>query len=237
MTHLELENLTGEYLEGRLDAVRRAEVEEHLAGCGPCRELLSDVRQAIEMCRSAEKIAPPPWMISKIRLATTGERPSGIAEQVNALLRLVRQPRVAYALAMTVFSLSLIANVAGLSVRRLSLDDLKPSTWMYRANRAGHLIYARAERFYDDLRIVYEIESRFRNVQSAPVEPEKSGGKPGPAGRPASATDPGSRQMASVGMNVARQYAEIAGAVRPSLHQPAPRGIQQGPGDVTHEMR
>jgi hypothetical protein len=237
MTHLELENLVSEYLEGQLDAVRRAETEEHLAACDQCRELFSDVRQAIEICRSAEKIDPPPWLISKIRLATTGEAPTGIAEQVNALLRMIRQPRVAYAVAMTIFSLSLIANVAGLNFRRLNMDDLKPSTWVYRANRAGHLLYARAERFYDDLRIVYEIESRFRNVQSAPAEPEKGSGRPGNStGRPASAVDPGNGQMASAGMN-SQQYAEITGAVPPTIHPPTPRSILQGPGDITHEMR
>lgn len=220
MTHLELENLASEYLEGRLEAARRAEVEEHLAGCGTCRELLSDVQMAIQVCRSAEKAAAPPWLISKIRLATTGEAPSGIAEQVNALLRMVRQPRVAYAVAMTVFSISLIANVAGLNLRRMNMTDLNPSTWMYRANRAGHLLYARAEKFYDDLRIVYEIESRFRNVQSAPAEEEKTGSKPSNSpGRPASATDNGSGQMASAKVNAAGRYAQLE------------------PGVTTHEMR
>lgn len=238
MTHLEFENLASEYLEGRLDAVRRAEVEEHLAACDGCRELLSDVRQAIEICRSAEEVVPPPWMISKIRLATTGEAPSGIAEQVNALLRMIRQPRVAYAVAMTVFSLSLIANVAGFNFRRMNIEDLNPSTWVYRANRAGHLIYARAEKFYDDLRIVYEIESRFRNVQPAPAEEEKTGAEPGKStGRPASATDGGSGQMASAGVDAAGQYAQITGEAYPSTHQPPLHGIQQGPGDITHEMR
>ena len=42
MTHLELENLASEYLEGQLDAARRSQVEVHLGGCASCRELMGD---------------------------------------------------------------------------------------------------------------------------------------------------------------------------------------------------
>ena len=214
MTHLELENLASEYLEGQLDAARHAEVEEHLAGCASCREILSDVRLAIQACQTADQMIPPPWLGHRIRLATTGEAPTGVAEQVGALLRSIRQPRFAYAVAMTVFSLSLIVNITGLNLRRLNVADLNPSTWVYRANRTGHLFYARAERFYDDLRIVYEIESRFRNTQSQPANHEKQNRKPNPSqGRPASKADPGGSQMASTPLD-AGPFAQLEPGVQ-----------------------
>jgi Putative zinc-finger len=220
MTHLELENLSSDYLEGQLDKSRQAEVEEHLAGCSSCQEVLSDVRFAIQTCRSAGEVMPPPWLVSRIRLTTMGEARTGIAEQVNAMLRSIRQPRVAYAVAMTVFSVSLIVNVAGLNLRSLNMGDLNPATWVYRANRAGHLLYARAEKFYDDLRIVYEIESRFRNAQSDTDSHEEQTRKPGPSkGRPASTVDLGGEQMASAKVNATGQYAQLE------------------PGVQTHEMR
>ena len=220
MTHLELENLASEYLEERLDAAPHAQVEEHLRGCASCRELLSDVRHAIQICRSADKMMPPPWLVPNIRRATLGEAPTGIAEQVNALLRNIRQPRFAYAVAMTVFSLSLIVNITGLNLRRLNAQDLNPATWFYRANRAGHLMYARAEKFYDDLRIVYEIESRFRNDQLKSAEQEKKIGKPNPSpGNPASSADSSVQQMASGTAGAAGQFAQLE------------------PGVQTHEMR
>lgn len=197
MTHLELENLASDYLEGLLDTTRQAEVEEHLAGCASCRELMGDVRFAIQACQSAEEVAMPPWLISRIRLATMGEARTGISEQVNALLRAIRQPRVAYAVAMTVFSLSLIVNIAGFNLRRLQMGDLNPATWVYRANRAGHLFYARAEKFYDDLRIVYEIESRFRSTQSEPASQDKQNSKPSSTPEePASTANTTGQQMA-----------------------------------------
>lgn len=219
MTHLELENLASDYLEGQLDTARHAEVDDHLAGCDPCREMVEDIRLAIEACQTADQMIPPPWLVPKIRLATTGEVRTGVAEQVGALLRAIRQPRVAYAVAMTVFSLSLLVNVTGLSLRSISVQDLNPGTWAYRANRAGHLLYARAERFYDDLRIVYEIESRFRNAQSQPSEKEDQTSRPAASpGRPASSVGTGGSRMASV----------------PVIPGPF---AQLEPGELIHEMR
>jgi hypothetical protein len=220
MTHLELENLASDYLEGQLDKPRRAEVEDHLAGCASCRELLADVRYAIQSCRLADEVAPPPWLVSRIRIATMGEARTGIAEQVNALLRAVRQPRVAYALAMTVFSISLIVNIAGFNLRRLNMNDLNPATWVYRANRAGHLLYARAEKFYDDLRIVYEIESRFRSNSSEKDSQDKQNGKPSATPEePATTSNTAGQQMAATRYNHTGQYAQLE------------------PGAKIHEMR
>jgi hypothetical protein len=199
MTHLELENLTSEYLEGQLDVVRRVQVEEHLKDCGPCRELISDLRHAMELCRSAEDLEPAPWLISKIMRATVGERKPSFREQVAAFLRPARQPRLAYAVAMAIFSFSIIINAAGLNLRKLTLADLDPRTWVYQANRTGHLLYARVEKFYYDLRVVYEIESRFRQLRSEPSQQEQQAPKPeAPPGGSTDRAVPGPTQLASV---------------------------------------
>lgn len=217
MTHLELENLASEYLEGQLDAARSAEVDEHLSGCVACREILSDVRNGMHVCQTAGEVEPPPWLVPKIRRATIGEKPAGLSVQFGSLLRNLRQPRIAYTLAMAVFSISLIINVAGLNLRRFNVQELNPSTWVYRANRAGHLLYARVEKFYDDLRIVYEIESRFRNVHSQPENQEKQTSKPEPStGRPASNAELGNGQMACAILNGAELHAQLEQGVEPN---------------------
>jgi hypothetical protein len=167
MKHLELENIASDYLEGQLDRGRREQVEAHLAECAACRELLADVRAAIELCRTAEELEPAPWLISKILLATLGERKPTVKERLAALVRPPAQPRFAYAVAMAVFSFSIIVNAAGINLRNLTLEDLNPRTWIFRANRTGHLLLGRAEKFYYDLRVVYEIESRLRQLRPA----------------------------------------------------------------------
>jgi hypothetical protein len=183
MTHLELENLASEYLEGLLEPSQRAVVEAHLTECAACRELLDDVRHALALCRTAEIAEPKPWLISKIMLATVGEQKPTWRERIAAYLRPVLQPRVAYPIAMTVFTFSIIVNAAGLHLKSMEWEDLNPRTWVDRANRQGHLMYAHAEKFYYDLRVVYEIESRFRQLGDKPQMQEEEAPKPdAPAG-------------------------------------------------------
>jgi hypothetical protein len=196
MTHLEIENLASDYLEGLLDTSHREAVEAHLTGCAACRELLGDVRHALELCRVAEDAEPAPWLVSKILRATIGERQPTWRERIAAFLRPVLQPRVAYPIAMTVFTFSIIVNAAGLNLRRLRFEDLNPRTWVDRANRQGHLMYARAEKFYYDLRVVYEIESRFRQLGGQPQVQEEETPKPAAPGGGSSQGTPSDQTMA-----------------------------------------
>jgi len=201
MTHLELENLISEYLEGLLDAARRAEFEAHAAECTPCNELVAGVRSAMELCQSAEELEPAPWLVSKIMLATVGQRKPTFGEQLAAYFRPAARVRLAYAAAMAVFSFSIIVNTAGIDLRQIKLADLNPRTWIYQANRTGHLVVARAEKFYYDLRVVYEIESRLRQFrqQSGSESPsqDKATPKPdSPAGGTTDSTPPGNPELA-----------------------------------------
>jgi len=168
MTHLEIENLASEYLEGQLDTVRRSEVEQHLAGCAGCQELMTDLRRVFELCREAEPLEPPPWLVPKILRATVGERQPALAERLAAWFRPMLQARVVYGVAMAVFSLSMIANVAGVNLRHVKAQDLNPRNWLYQANRNGHLLLGRVEKYYYDLKVVYEIESRLRQLRAQP---------------------------------------------------------------------
>jgi len=201
MTHLDVENLVSDYLEGRLEAARRGQVEAHLAACLSCRETVQDVRRVLELCRTSEDLEPAPWLVTKIMRATVGERPPTLSERIAAFLQPVLQARVGYSVAMALFSFSIIVNAAGINLRHLTLEDLNPRTWMRRADRSGHLLYARAEKFCYDLRVVYEIESRLRQLRppAAPAPGEEE--KPKPEAPPGGTTDgsPGeSQQLAAL---------------------------------------
>jgi len=199
MTHLEIETLASDYLEGLLDSSLRAALEAHVAGCAPCRELIGDVRHALELCRAAEDLEPKPWLVSKILLGTIGRRNPTWLDRIAAYVRPVLQPRVAYPIAMTVFTFSIIVNAAGLNLRSLRFEDLNPRTWVGRANRQGHLMYARAEKFYYDLRVVYEIESRFRQLSGPTQGQEEETPKPAAPGGGSSQGTPSDQTVASIG--------------------------------------
>jgi Putative zinc-finger len=178
MTHLELENLISEYLEGQIAPARRAEFDQHLAACPECQDLVAGVRRVMDLARAAEDLEPSLWLVPRIMAATVGTRVPGFWEEMHDLFRLVFQPKVAYGIAMAVFSFSVIVNAAGLNLRHLTVEDLKLSTWIHRADRNGHLMVARAEKYYYDLKVVYEIESRSRQlrpqggVNEKPPKPE-----------------------------------------------------------------
>jgi hypothetical protein len=106
---------------------------------------------------------------------------------------------VAYPIAMTVFTFSILVNAAGLNLRSLRFEDLNPRTWVDRANRQGHLMYAHAEKFYYDLRVVYEIESRFRLLRGQPNGQEETAPKPAAPAGGSSQGAPADQTMASNG--------------------------------------
>lgn len=217
MTHLDIENLASEYLEGQLDPTRNAEVETHLGACVPCRELIADARQVLELCHRAEDLEPPAWLIPNILRATFGQKKPTLKEQLMAVLRLAVQPGFAYTVAMAVFSFSIIVSTAGINLKNLTLKDLSPRTLAYRATRTGYQLYGRAEKFYYDLRVVYEIESRLRQLRRQPSEQDRESPKPEAApGGTTESQPPGNPQMASEGgvaepnTDVVRIRAELA---------------------------
>src|SRR5437016_43718 len=145
MTHQELEHLASDYLEGSLDAVRRAETQAHLDACASCHEMIAGLERVLDLCRAAEDVEAPPWMVNRILLATVGERKPSLGERLSSLLRPTLQPRLVYGLAMAVFSMTFILHAAGLKVGRVTLDDLNPATWFKRADLTGHRLVSRAE--------------------------------------------------------------------------------------------
>src|SRR5205814_2945410 len=177
MTHQELEHLASEYFEGSLDAVRQAEAQAHLDQCASCREKIAGLERVIGLCHAAEEIDTPPWMVQRILVATVGERKPGLGERLLSLLRPTLQPRLVYGVAMAVFSMTFILHAAGLNVGHVTLKDLKPTTWLKRADSTGHLLVARAEKFYYDLRVVYEIESRLKQLRGQPNQPAAEPGQ------------------------------------------------------------
>jgi len=182
MTHLEVENLTSDYLEGLLEPGLKGEVEAHLGVCPSCLAMVGDVRRAIELCHTAPELEPAPWLVARIMRATVGERKPGLAERLMAFFRPVLQTRVAYGIAMAVFSFSIIINAAGVDLRHMTIRDLNPLAWRLKVDRAVHLYIARGEKFYYDLRVVVEIESRLRQLRSHPEEEQQAPKPESPAG-------------------------------------------------------
>lgn len=88
----------------------------------------------------------------------------------QALAQTLMQPRLAMTAAMAFFSIALTLNLTGVRITQLRVSDFTPSS----IKRSFYDTNARVVRSIDNLRVVYELESRVRDLQrdsdaSAPV--------------------------------------------------------------------
>jgi predicted anti-sigma-YlaC factor YlaD len=94
------------------------------------------------------------------------------------------QPRLAMTAAMAFFSVALTMNLTGFHPTSLRASDLQPSS----LKRDFHLANARAVQYYEGLRVVYELESRVHDLQSADDSTGSGQSVPATADQPGSQT-------------------------------------------------
>jgi hypothetical protein len=80
---------------------------------------------------------------------------------LRSLGQTLLQPRLAMTAAMAFFSIALTLNITGVRVSELRVSDLRPT------NIQRNIVQANASvhRYYDNLKVVYELESRVRDLQ------------------------------------------------------------------------
>jgi hypothetical protein len=80
---------------------------------------------------------------------------------LRAIGHTMLQPRLAMTAAMAFFSIGLTLNLTGVQINKLRPSDLKPSS----VKRGFYQAYTPVVRYVDNLRAVYELESRVRDLQ------------------------------------------------------------------------
>jgi len=110
---------------------------------------------------------------------------------LQAIGRNLMQPRLAMTAAMAFFSIALTLNLTGVHLNELRAGDLKPSSLKHTFYQAD----ASLTRYYENLRVVYELESRLRDLrQSNDSDNPDASAKPDSKGsdsRPNATPDPG----------------------------------------------
>ncbi len=168
---LDLEAVLTQYAEGSLPETERGSVETHLARCSACTGALEEMRLALALCRRAEEMAPPPRLVARILEQTIGKL--SWKQRLRLWVRPALQPRLAMGLAMALISFSIVLNASGMSLRKLSLADLSPSRIYLQLDRQAHLAGTRAMKYYQDLRIVYEIQTQLQAIRDTAAPPEE----------------------------------------------------------------
>ena len=169
MNCADLEILLCDYVDGTLHGEQKSAVEQHLAECADCAELVKDAGSAVAFIERAAEVEPPPELVTRILFELPVVRRAEHSVSRSAWRRFrakwlepVLQPRFAMGMAMTVLSFAMLGRFAGIEVRQLKPSDLDPvKVWMAAEDRA-HRTWERAVKYYDSLRVVYEIQTRLR---------------------------------------------------------------------------
>jgi hypothetical protein len=165
MNCAELEQLICDYVDGTLTPLRKAEVERHLEGCPGCAELARDSAAAVAFMERAADVEPPPELITRILFEApwTRKAPAKARGWMSKLIAPILQPRFVMGMAMTILSFSILSKFV--PIQQLRSTDLRPSeVWASLDDRA-HRAWARSVKFYENLKVVYQIQTLLRDWQ------------------------------------------------------------------------
>ncbi len=168
--------LTDERLSDSIDGLLSREegvaFSQHLAVCARCARLANQVGAMVNRMQRMEYIAEPPNLAAKILDATLGPRKTkkGWDRWLGWASGLL-QPRFAVGMATVAASFVIVLHSAGVTPNKLKKADLSPAGVFRAANRQVHLTYAQGVKFVNDLRVVYEIQSRLQPEPQPTVEP------------------------------------------------------------------
>ncbi len=179
MTCSDLEILLAEYIDGTLSHDAKSAVESHLATCVECRELAQDASSAVAFLERTAAVDAPPELVTRI-LFEVSNGPSHSAVKPPLAHRLfgkmfggwlepVLQPRFAMGMAMTVLFLGMMVRA-----RQLTPADLDPvKVWRAAEDRVS-LTWERGVKYYQNMRLVFEIQSRLKEWSDEAPDAGKS---------------------------------------------------------------
>jgi hypothetical protein len=193
----EWENLIADALDGTLSAADAAAFARHQGECALCAQMFKETQQGkawIEYLAVEPEV--PVDLVQKILARTSGRSVSGEEAGVapgaplpvravpphsawHRVLPLVRQlarqafePRLMMTAAMAFFSIALTLNLTGIKLTEVRAGDLRPSRLRATVTRQFYSTNEQVMKYYENLRLVYEMEARVRELRrSTEAEP------------------------------------------------------------------
>ena len=178
----EFDSLLSQAIDGTLAGERLTAFEGHARLCGVCGPLLQEAEAGRSWLKSLQEVEPPAELMTNILLRTSGVLPAEAKERVSwpdrvrglmetmvsPIIGVARQPRFAMSFGMAFFTLSVSLSLAGVKLGDLGHISLRPSAIRHSYYEAS----GRVVKYYENIRFVYEIESRVRQFKqtTAPAE-------------------------------------------------------------------
>jgi hypothetical protein len=186
----EFDVLLADAFDGILSGSQLDRFQAHARACPACGPLFADAEAGRNWLKTLTEVEPPAGLVENILASTTGiatsrlrplapsTRPrtswlewlqASIAGLVDPIWATVRQPRFAMSFGMAFFSLSAVLSIAGVRPADVRQVSLRPAA----IRHAYYNTQARVIRYYENIRFVYEVESRVREFKRAttPAEP------------------------------------------------------------------
>jgi hypothetical protein len=183
----EWENLIADALDGTLTAADAAAFARHQGECTLCAQMLKETQQGkawIEYLTVEPEV--PADLLKKILARTSDRLELGDASAVapgaplpvravparsawhRVMLPVVRQafePRLMMTAAMAFFSIALTLNLTGIKLTEVRAADLSPSRVRATLTRQYYSTNEQVMKYYENLRLVYEMEARVRELR------------------------------------------------------------------------
>ena len=186
----EFDALLTEALDQRLTGEKLESFQAHARGCPTCGPLLAEADAGLRWLHELVEVDPPVNLVDNILAATSGlntarlhgaataqiqtswfERAQAwMSAMAGPILGVAKQPRFAMSFGMAFFSLSITMSMAGVKLGDVRHADLRPSA----IKRSYYETTGRVVKYYENIRFVYEIESRMREFKRATAPAETS---------------------------------------------------------------
>ena len=170
-----------DYLDGFLQPAEQTAFDLHVNTCARCTPLVASVSHVLGALHTLEPVEPSPQLVNSILTVTLGPQSWRNAKR---WLRSFQSPRFVYGVVSVAATFIVILTASGFSWRKPKLADLAPATIYRNADRQAHLVYARGTKFFSDMRVVYEIQSRLRQDNNLLTTPESTVPQSSPNGQP-----------------------------------------------------
>jgi len=186
----EFDLLLSDALDGVLSGPGLDRFQAHARTCKMCGPLLAEAEAGRNWLKGLTEVEPPASLVPSILASTTGVDSQRLRTIVRApqprvswfehvqasflepIWAVVRQPRFAMSFGMAFFALSVSLTMAGVKPADLAQISLRPTA----IRRTYYNTQARVVRYYDNVRLVYEVQAAVRGIKRNlnPAEPGRS---------------------------------------------------------------
>ena len=178
----EFDAMLSDAVDGLLAGTELDRFQAHARSCATCGPLLAEAEAGRNWLKGLTEAEPPATLVANILASTTGVDTQRLRATARApqpqiswlehaqawlsgsfepILATIRQPRFAMSFGMAFFALSVGLTVAGVKPADLRQISLRPAA----VRHTYYATQAKVVRYYENARIVYELQSRLREFR------------------------------------------------------------------------